>query len=96
MTNGAASPRGTVPNGGGPLPRELAERRSGTDEVRLLWHPEIDRVELSISDVATGAGFHTEVAPGDALDAFYHPYAYAPRRESLYGVVRPEKAIDDG
>jgi hypothetical protein len=62
--------------------RELAQRLSGTDEVLLLWHPESERVELSVRDVATGAGFHLEVAPGSAIDAFYHPYAYVARREN--------------
>jgi hypothetical protein len=62
--------------------RELAQRLSGTDEVLLLWRPDIDRVELSVSDVTTGEGFHIEVAPGTAMDAFHHPYAYAARRES--------------
>jgi hypothetical protein len=60
--------------------RELAQRLSGTAEVLLLWHPEIDCVELSVSDLATGEGFHVEVAPGNAMDAFHHPYAYAARR----------------
>ncbi|MFL5969216.1 MAG: hypothetical protein ACJ74L_06435 [Gaiellaceae bacterium] len=62
--------------------RELAARRSGTLEVLLLWHPRIDGVELSVSDVTTGESFQIEVAPETALDAFHHPYAYAARRES--------------
>jgi hypothetical protein len=57
--------------------RELAQRRSGGDEILLVWHPEIDRVELSVRDVVTGSVFHLEVAPGKAIDAFNHPYAYA-------------------
>jgi hypothetical protein len=56
--------------------RELAQRRSGTDEVLLFWHPESERVELCVRDVATGAGFHLDVPPASAVDAFYHPYAY--------------------
>ena len=68
-----ASERGTA------SARELAQRLSGTDEVLLLWHPDIDLVELSVSDVTTGEGFHIEVAPGNAMDAFDHPYAYAAR-----------------
>jgi hypothetical protein len=56
--------------------RELARRRSGADDVRLLWHPEFDRVELAVRDVITGTGFRVEVAAADAIDAFYHPYAY--------------------
>jgi hypothetical protein len=56
--------------------RELAQRVSGGDEVLLLWHPESDRVEVSVRDLATGLGFNVDVAPDTAIDAFYHPYAY--------------------
>jgi hypothetical protein len=76
--------------------RELAQRLSGTAEVLLLWHPEIERVELSVRDLATGAGFRIEVAPAGAIDAFYHPYAYATRRENSDRVVRSETTIVDG
>jgi hypothetical protein len=58
--------------------RELAQRLSGTVEVLLLWHPEGNWVELSLTDLALGTGFRVVVAPGSALDAFHHPYAYAP------------------
>jgi len=64
--------------------RELARRLSGTVEVLLLWHPDIERVELSVHDLTTGAGFQFEVAPANAIDAFNHPYAYAARPESSY------------
>jgi len=60
--------------------RELAQRINGMVEVRLLWHPELDRVELAVHDFATDVSFELEVAPADAIDAFYHPYAYAARR----------------
>jgi hypothetical protein len=76
--------------------RELAQRLSGADEVLLLWHPEIDRVELSVRDVVTGASFHIEVAPGKAIDAFYHPYAYAAARGDVYRVNQDEATILDG
>ena len=59
--------------------RELALRLSGTDEVQLLWHPPSDCIELSVRDLETGAGSQIAVAPSRAVDAFYHPYAYAPR-----------------
>jgi hypothetical protein len=59
-----------------PTAFELAQRPSGPDEVLLLWHPESNRVELAIRDAATGATFHLDVAPGRAIDAFHHPYAY--------------------
>ena len=66
--------------------RELAQRMSGTDEVLLLWDPESERVALSVRDVESGAGFHVEVEPNRAMEAFYHPYAYATRRGSTDGV----------
>ena len=60
--------------------RELAQRINGSVEVRLLWYPDIDRVELAVHDLATDVIFELPVAPADAIDAFYHPYAYAARR----------------
>ena len=105
MADRATTPTRAVATDDGPLPargecvraaRELAHRLSGTVEVRLLWHPEIDRVELSVRDLATGAGFHIEVAPDNAIDAFHHPYAYAARREDSYRAVRVETTAVDG
>lgn len=57
--------------------KELARRRSGADEILLLWNPRDGHVEVSVRDVATGAGFHLDVAPDRALHAFHHPHAYA-------------------
>jgi hypothetical protein len=48
-----------------------------------------------VRDVATGAGFRLEVAPGNAMDAFDHPYAYA-ASESSCREVRAEMTIVDG
>ncbi|TMK75745.1 MAG: hypothetical protein E6G45_13250 [Actinobacteria bacterium] len=76
--------------------RELAQRLSGAAEVLLLWRPEIDRVELSVRDLVTGAGFHIEVARGNAIDAFYHPYAYEAARRDSFRVDQDETTIVDG
>jgi hypothetical protein len=76
--------------------RELAQRLSGTAEVLFLWHPGIERVELSVHDSATDTGFHIEVAPGNAIDAFYHPYAYAAKHENSYPLVGAETTVIDG
>ena len=78
------------------LTRELAHRQSGGIEVLLLWHPEVDRVEVAVRDSSTGAEFQIDVAPGDAIEAFYHPYAYAARLESSHDADRDEAAIVDG
>jgi len=69
---------------------------SGTVEVLLLWYPKFERVELSVGDLAAGGGVHVEVAPGDAIEAFYHPYAYAARRENSYRLVQVEATLADG
>jgi hypothetical protein len=76
--------------------RELAQRLSGTVEILLLWHSEIDRLELSVRDVATGSGFQIDVEPSDAIDAFNHPYAYAAKQEQSRRVLRAEEMIRDG
>ena len=75
--------------------RELAQRLSGTDEVLLLWHPESERVELSIRDLATGTALHLEVAPASAMDAFYHPYVYVASRKNADLVVETEATAVD-
>jgi hypothetical protein len=76
--------------------RELAQRLSGGDEVLLLWHPDSDRVELSVRNLASGVDRQIEVAPADALDAFRHPFAYAGMVERPHRVDLEEMTIDDG
>jgi len=78
-----------------PRTRELAARRTGTVEVRLLWHADVDRVELSVRDAATAEGFHIDVAPEEALEAFYHPYVYAPRQNATQRGVKAASASAD-
>ncbi len=57
--------------------RELAVRESEGIQVRLLWHPNEHALTVSVEDSRVGVGFRLPVAPDRALDAFYHPYAYA-------------------
>jgi hypothetical protein len=56
---------------------ELAYRKNGGVEVVLLWNAEADVLVVSVTDVASGDGFAFDVDSEAALDAFYHPYAYA-------------------
>ena len=72
-----SSARAAAGESASPPARELAQRRSGPDEVLLLWYPDSARVELVVRDVATGVGFLVDVAPARAIDAFYHPFVYA-------------------
>ena len=57
--------------------RELAARESDGIHVLLLWHPGENALTVSVEDTRVGDRFSLAVAPGHALDAFYHPFAYA-------------------
>ena len=60
-----------------PEPRELAAREADGIHVLLLWHPREDAVTVSVEDSRAGHHFDLEVARDRALEAFYHPFAYA-------------------
>ena len=70
---------------------ELDHRSNDGIDVRLLWDSGTDQVSIAVADGRSGASFAFEVAPADAVDAFHHPYAYAPRREP----VAPQPAEED-
>ena len=57
--------------------RELAARDGDGVHVLLLWHPAENVVSVSVEDARFGDCFEIAIAPDRALDAFYHPYAYA-------------------
>jgi hypothetical protein len=60
-----------------PDTRELAARESNGLHVLLLWHPREDELTISVEDRRAGNRFQLAVASDRALDAFYHPFAYA-------------------
>ena len=60
-----------------PKTRELAARESDGIQVLLLWDPDESALTVSVEDARLGDRFHLAVPPDRALDAFYHPYAYA-------------------
>jgi hypothetical protein len=60
-----------------PHTRELAARESDGIYVLLLWHPGEHAITVSVEDDRQGDRFQLAVAPDRALDAFYHPFAYA-------------------
>jgi hypothetical protein len=57
--------------------RELAVREGDGVHVVLFWHPAENAVTVSVEDGHLGDRFQITVAPERALDAFYHPFAYA-------------------
>ena len=57
--------------------KELAHRSSAGVDVTLYWHPALDELIVSVSDERQGAHFEIRPQRYLALDAYYHPYAYA-------------------
>jgi hypothetical protein len=57
--------------------RELDHRTTDGIDVKLLWSAETDRIWIDVQD-AQGGSFEIDVDPGNALEAFRHPYAYVP------------------
>src|SRR5262249_4368714 len=61
---------------------ELAHRASDGIEISLLWSKPANRLTIEVSDVRLHEWLEFEVDGSEALDAFYHPYAYAASRRS--------------
>jgi hypothetical protein len=59
-------------------PRELAHRAHDGIGVTLLWDPDTDGVSIAVVDDRDNCSFVLPIARDSALDAFNHPYAYAP------------------
>ena len=60
-----------------PHTRELSARENNGVHVLLLWHPRENALSVTVDDARVGDRFELAVAPDRALDAFYHPFAYA-------------------
>ena len=60
-----------------PRVRQLAHRMNGGVEVTLDWDESDDGLAVTVSDRRTGEHFVLATGQDNALDVFYHPYAYA-------------------
>ena len=60
-------------------PRELDYRSGSGLEVSLLWYVSGNRTTVRVLDSGTGDRFEFRVRSEDAVDAFRHPFAYAPK-----------------
>ncbi len=58
--------------------RELARRTNDGVDVALLWSPFDDRLTVVVEDAKLDERFEVEARSDNALEVFYHPYAYAP------------------
>jgi hypothetical protein len=57
---------------------ELDRRSSVHLDVILLWNREENTVAIDVTDWLAAAHFRVDVPTDRALDAFHHPFAYAP------------------
>ena len=62
--------------------RELDRRTHDGIDVSLLWDPQTKRVSVAVTDTRDGGSFAFGVKSGDALEAFWHPYAYIAHRDT--------------
>ena len=62
--------------------RELAHRSSDGIEVTLFWSPST-RVTIAVLDTRSNEVLEFEIDGAAALDAFNHPYAYAPQHARI-------------
>jgi hypothetical protein len=69
--------------------RELAHRTADGIEVTLLWRETDGTITVEVFDRGTDDVFELAVACDRALDAFYHPYAYAAHQGVGYELPIP-------
>jgi hypothetical protein len=62
--------------------RELDHRSHDGFDVRLLWDAASGQVSIALRDERSGGSLAFEIEPADALDAFQHPFVYAPVNRS--------------
>jgi hypothetical protein len=57
---------------------ELAQRSNGWVDVTLLWeqHDGVDTTLVCVTERETGSYFEIPAEPHQALDVYYHPFAY--------------------
>jgi hypothetical protein len=58
------------------LGKELATRMSGGIRVTLRWRSDDDRVVIVVEDPVSEEVFELEARRDNALDVYYHPFAY--------------------
>lgn len=76
--------------------RELAQRAAEGIEVTLYWNESENSIALEVLDSGTDSVLEFAVARDRALDAFYHPYAYAARQGIHYELARPQGGTSPG
>lgn len=60
----------------GARPQELARRQNDGVVVSLEWRRSDDRLTVTVDDTRTGERFRIPARRENALEVFYHPFAY--------------------
>jgi len=68
---------------------DLAERSGDGLDVRLLWSPSTGRTRVTVTRAHSGRIGRLDVLPADALEAFYHPFAYRHPRQAKTRAAAP-------
>jgi hypothetical protein len=71
---------------------ELAVRENDGLAVSLFWSKATGRTQVVVVDQMFKAELHFDVPAACALDAFYHPFAYAAGRELEAGCAISESS----
>ena len=58
-------------------PKELATRSNDGVVVSLMWHRAKDELTVVVDDTRTGEQIRLPARRENALEVFYHPFAYA-------------------
>ena len=73
--------------------KELASRECDGLVVSLFWSRAAGRVRVSVADRKLDAELHLDVPSACALDAYYHPFAYAAGRCPCAGAAPTSFAL---
>jgi hypothetical protein len=74
---------------------ELLHREAGGTHVALLWSRDDARLTVSVVGAGQDDSFELDAAESSALDVFYHPYAYAARREAACHLLDQDRKEND-
>jgi hypothetical protein len=74
---------------------ELAVRENDGLVVSLFWSKATNRVQISVVDQMFDAELRIDVAGACALDAFYHPFAYAAGAGLGFGCANREPSTSN-
>ena len=67
---------------------DLANRRHDGIDVTLWWSADDGSISVEVLHLASDSTFELSVDPARALDAYYHPFAFAAwRSPELLGLV---------